>query len=159
MYEMTAEPLARLGSLRIKEKAGSNIAGPVATSAALIAFWDELIAYCTATPGWGLRRIEVKSAEAVAALLHEIVAPGAGFLCGRGCPHVLCGADADQVKRFLDSLDQAVMMLRRAWHGCAADGPLVDDLQAEFNVYEDWRLRFADWIAVPSESRDPPWRS
>ena len=170
MSETTAEPLPRLGCYRVEEKPGTNPAGPVVSGAALAAYWCELVEYCVgkrerraaaaiaidaarasgdaaetaSIMRWRYgQKIEIKSAEAVAELLHGIIAPGAPFLCDERCPHVARDASADQVKRFLDSLDAEIDELRVRWRTCPYDHPCHEDLQDEFGVYERWRRRLA----------------
>ncbi len=93
--------------------------------AALTACWRELIEYCigkrerrgvaakaidaahmrgdSAEAGSIMRwrygqKIEIKSAEAVAAPLHGIVAPGAAFLCDERCQPMARGATAERLR-------------------------------------------------------------
>lgn len=54
------------------------------------------------------------------------------------------GASAEQVKRFLDSLDAAVATLRERWRECPYDHPCFEDLQDEFEVYQRWRMQLAE---------------
>ena len=48
---------------------------------------------------------ELQAVEAVVALLHAIVAPGAAFVCDERCRHVDAGLSPARVKRFADSLE------------------------------------------------------
>jgi hypothetical protein len=169
-----AEPLSRLGSYDIKRSDGPNPLGATASGEALSLWWRELIEYCVGTreqrraaakdvdAAWANgtsassviqwrygMKIEIKSAEAVADLLHGIIAPGAPFLCDDRCPHVRAGASAAQLKRFLDSLDVEIANLRRRWRECSWDHPCYEDLQDEFGIYERWRKRLIELAQVP----------
>ncbi len=170
MPETKAKPLKRLGGYSIAEKPWTNVLGPVVEGAALAAYWRELVASCVgqrerraaaakevdaaAARGdlsevgsiLGSRyamKIEIKSAEAVAALLHRILVPRAPFLCDELCPHVAQGASAGQVKRFLDTLDAACSSLRERWHACGYDHPCYEDLQDEHMIYDRWRTKLS----------------
>jgi hypothetical protein len=159
-----AEPLQRLGSYSIPEKGGANPL-PLARVApeALRHYWLQLLGALTAK--WKQRdelakrlsdpakaldairyrytgKIELKSAEAVAALLHGILAPDAPFLCNEGCPHVLAGAQPEMAKRYLDSLDAEILNCRTRWKGTPCTHITWEDLQDEFEVYERWRREF-----------------
>lgn len=161
-----AEPLPRLGGYSIKPCDGANAPGTTLSGEALSTWWRELVEYCvgerarrraaakevdaawaSGTPAGSIiqwrygMKIEIKSAEAVAALLHGIIAPEARFLCDDRCPHVRAGASGAQVKRFLDSVDAEVADLRRRFKACAYDHPCYEDLQDEFGIYERWRDR------------------
>ena len=174
MSESPAAPLIRLGYYSVEEKPGANAVGPAVGGTALADYWRELIAYCVGTTerraaaasaidqanaagnpdaAQAVRRwrygqkIEIKSAEAVAALLHAIVAPDAPFLCDERCAHVEGGASAEQVKRFLDSVDAAVLECRRRWRLDRVGSTVGEDLQDEFGMYERWRGKLVERCA------------
>ncbi|HSM91671.1 MAG TPA: hypothetical protein VLT47_02230 [Anaeromyxobacteraceae bacterium] len=165
----TAEELPRLGSYFIRQAGGTNALGATLSGAALAGWWRELIEYCVGArarrreaakdvdAAWSKgedassilqwrygQKIEIKSAEAVADLLHGIIAPDAPFLCDDRCNHVRAGAGAPQVKRFLDSIDVEIARLRKRWRDCPYDHPCYEDLQDEFGIYEKWRGRLVE---------------
>jgi hypothetical protein len=145
---------------------------------ALLLWWRELVDYCVGTrerrraaakdadAAWAKgedpssilqwrygQKIEIKSAEAVAELLHRIIAPSAPFLCDDRCPHVRAGATAQQVKRFADSIDAEVASLRKRFKDCPYDHPCYEDLQDEFGMYERWRRRLVELSQAAPEVR------
>lgn len=113
------ERLERRGYYEIPEAAGNNpLPDRDLTPNELTQLWDDLIAcweskktarsnaIADGALEWGYHaKIEIKTQEAVIALLHGVIAPDAEFLCARGCPHLERGMTADQVKRVLDALD------------------------------------------------------
>jgi hypothetical protein len=160
-----AQPLRRMGSYKINERPGSNAAPAEGVAGdALAAWWQRLLGALTAKwkqrdelaswlsdprrAGDGIRyrytgKIELKSAEAVAALFHQILAPHAPFLCDEHCPHFQAGATPEHAKRFLDSLDAVIAERRADWKSTPPSHPCYEDLQDEAFVYETWRREFA----------------
>lgn len=172
-----AEPLPRLGSYGIDKRDGANPLGITLGGEPLSIWWRELVDYCVGTRArrraaakevdaawaggtpaasiiqwrYGMK-IEIKSAEAVAALLHGIIAPSAPFLCDDRCPHVRAGASAAQVKRFLDSLDAEIASLQKRFKECSWDHPCYEDLQDELGIYECWRRRLVELARAHPEA-------
>lgn len=173
-----AGPLPRLGRYDIKQADGPNDLGLAVSGEALAAWWRELVEYCVGAraqrraaakevdAAWASgkpaasiiqhrygMKIEIKSAEAVAELLHRIIAPDAPFVCDDRCAHVHAGAGAREAKRFLDSLDVEIGDLKRRWKDCRYGHPCYEDLQDEWGVYETWRRRLLALAAAHPEVR------
>ncbi len=165
-----ASPLPRLGTYRILALPGTNpLPARGLSPAALTAFWVELV---SAIAGKVRRRqevarqidaaraagdrdaldgahewryaakIEVKTAESVLALLHELLAPDAPHLCDVDCEHVAAGATPAQAKAFLDALDVDLARLDERVATCGQH--MLEDLFDERGVVRRWRERFAE---------------
>jgi hypothetical protein len=176
-----AQPLPRLGSYSVEERQWSNALPTAGVSPADLAeYWTKIV---TAAVGERARRrvaakevdearargdaplagavvssrytskIEIKTTEAVLALLHEVIALEAEYLCDDCCAHVHAGATPEQAKRFLDSLDAQIASLH-ARHGKTDSGHVCyEDQLTELSVYVEWRRKFA--IITPGASDAP----
>lgn len=83
---------------------------------------------------------------------------GRPFLCGHDCPHVGAGVTADQLRRFLDSLDARAAYCRE--EVCAASfGDHRDDREEEAEIAGDCRryLQEATGLKFPPSSPPAAW--
>jgi hypothetical protein len=158
-----------MGGYVVPERAAKSAPAHGLDGEALTEFWVELVDACigpaqrreaaaallgdpaqhTEVVGWRYaQKLTIKAREAIAALLHGILAPDAPFVCDHGCPHVRAGATRKQVKRFLDSLDAAAEEnSRRALE--AAGTSLCEELLDERGDYQIWRERLAKRAGAP----------
>ena len=89
---------------------------------------------------------EIKEIEAIAALLHKILAPAAPFLCDGSCGHVAAGATPRQAKRFLDSLDGEIARVRDVHAKTECSHPCFEDEREELAILGQWRSCWAKRI-------------
>jgi hypothetical protein len=87
-------------------------------------------------------KIEIKTAESVVALLHEIVAPAATFVCDESCRHLSLGATAEQAKRYVDSLQARIAEVEEDHCRTPVAHPCYEDQLDELGVYQKWLERF-----------------
>jgi hypothetical protein len=121
-----AAPLVRLGAEEVVESAWTNQLPERGLSPALLRrYWawaletratrqqtleDSYKKYAgddsESLATWRQERvIQVHMLEAVLALLHRIIAPAAAYLCDAECQHLSAGVTAEQLKRFVGSLE------------------------------------------------------
>lgn len=95
------------------------------------------------------QKIDIKVHEAVIALLHEIIAPDAPFLCAHDCSHVHAGASPDELRRFFDALDLHQAQCSRS--GSSGHGTYAEDQREEALIVWECRRDLAKILGLPPE--------
>jgi hypothetical protein len=158
------KPLGRVGSYSIAVSAGDNpVPERPVTGEALTRYYLEVLASIVRLTerqdeardqnDFKLKyrlKIAIKSTEAVAALLHNILDASAPFVCDQGCPHARRALEPAGCKAFVDSLDASSAELRERQARLDPQEPMWVDREIEIEVRQNWRARFGALLSPGS---------
>lgn len=98
------------------------------------------------------QKIEVKVLESVMDLFHRLLAPGEK-VCAIPCSHAKRGIAPEVVKRYLDSLDARLQIIKDRLHSIPPYGQHHEDLLDEQGSIRRWRRTLVSIQAVPNRRK------
>lgn len=94
-----------------------------------------------------MQKIEVKVLESIMDLFHRLLAPGEK-VCAADCAHAKQGMPPEVLKRYLDSLDARLAILRERLRSTLS-GQLREDYLDEQAAIQRWRKALVELQAAP----------
>lgn len=93
------------------------------------------------------QKIEIKVLESIMDLFHRLLAPGEK-VCAADCAHAKQGMPPEVLKRYLDSLDARLAILRERLRSTLS-GQLREDYLDEQAAIQRWRKALVELQAAP----------